>query len=145
METASHTLARPRMLTLRLQLVAAAIVLPYAARIAGSLLFGSAWLTSFVGVISWQFMIWIPIFNAFWWGPILLGTFLYRNPKSAALAAALGFVVPALFYMFDDLSGDPQTALSVLVIAVLSMPFALLGVLSGWFYDRQVGRKAMRS
>lgn len=120
----------------RALVVVVGVLLPYAARLPGLLTRGPDWLWSYFvsGVGATLFFGGL---NAITWGSVLAASFSYRNPRAVWFPAVMGFSLPAYLHASVDLSSDPQAAIALVLIPLLSLPPIFIGWLVGRWYDRK--------
>jgi hypothetical protein len=128
------------MKTARIAIVVFGILLPYFARIPGTLIKGAAWFTSYLGN-GLGAIAFFGAFNAVCWASILGASFTYRHPSSVWFPAVLGFAFPAVAHAFLDLSSSSTAAIALVFIPIFSLPFVLVGWLVGLWFDRRLSRK----
>jgi hypothetical protein len=118
----------------RVAVVAVGILLPYAARLPGTLTRGPDWLWSYFGGGLGATLFFAGL-NAICWGSVLAASFSYRNPRSVWFPAVLGFSLPFYLHASVDLSSDPQAAIALVLIPLLSLPLIFVGWLVGRWFD----------
>ena len=127
----------------RIAVALVGIALPYLARIPGTAARGPEWLTSYFGSGLGAF-VFLAGFNAINWGAILLGTLVLRSIPAVAVAAAVGFALPAYGHATLDLASDAQAAVGLILIPIGSLPLVALGSLLGlgvdWARRQRSGR-----
>jgi len=118
----------------RIAILIIGLLLPYAARIPGTFVHGSDWLTSYFG----DNLMAIPLlegFNAIAIGAILLATLTYRVKYSAWFPALFGFAYLAYMHSRLDLASDAQAPVALVFIPILALPCTLAGWVPGFIFD----------
>ncbi len=126
----------PRMSKARLLIVLVGVVLPYAARIPGMITQGLGWFTSYWN--GWHAFLFFGLFNAVCWGSILLATLTYRDVRSVWYPAVIGFAMPAWWHATLDLSSSSTSAIGLMFIPIMALPYVGVGWLVGLAFDRLV-------
>jgi hypothetical protein len=127
---------RLSMRRVRMVILIFGVLLPYLMRLPGMLFHGPAWLTSYFGNSLLAFLL-INAFQAINWLPLYLGTLALRHPRSAIVAAAIGFALPIYGHATLNLASDAQAAVALFVIPIFSLPLVLIGWITGFFIDRK--------
>lgn len=128
------------MIRARALVITTGVALPYLARLPGVLTRGPDWLWSyFSGGIG--ALLFFGGLNAICWGTVLAASFSFRNPRAVWFPAVFGFSLPVYFHSSVDLSSDPQAAIALVQIPLLSLPLVFLGWLVGGWFDRKTIQK----
>jgi|SRR5688572_2201559 len=118
------------------------ILLPYLARIPGTVTRGPEWLGSFFGgqglVNAILVVLFLGAFNGLVWGSVVLFSFLYRHPLSLWISAVISFPFPLYAYARIDLASDAQAGIGLIFIPICSMVFVALGGAVAFAIDRLV-------
>lgn len=124
----------------RITIVILGILLPYLARIPGSILHGKYWLVQYISGGLAGFLI-LGGFNAICWGNILAFTFAYRRAYSIWFPVIVGFAYPIYGHYSLDIASDGQAAIALIVIPIRSVPLVILGGLIGLVFDVIIDKK----
>ncbi|GLK89290.1 hypothetical protein [Pseudomonas turukhanskensis] len=117
----------------RLTVFFVGLLLPYAARLPG----GVVWLTAYTnaGVGGWLLL---NAFNAIAWGSILAISFLYRRPAYLLAPSLPGFGYLAWAHYTLDLAADAQASLGIIFIPIHALLPILVGGGVGYVLDRRL-------
>jgi hypothetical protein len=125
------------MRTARWIIIIVGIFLPYIARIPGTFEHGDRWLTSYLDTGLAGFLL-IGLFNAIWWGAVLLAIRNFKSPKLALWPALLGAILPFCGHATLDLASDAQAGILLVIIPFFGLPGVVLGYwISRWQEKRQ--------
>ena len=117
---------RRKMSRARVAIAAIGILLPYLARIPGTLSRGSSWLTSYAGGGIGGLLL-LGGFNAITWGTLIGLSYLVRKPSPLIVPSAAGFGFLAYAHAHLDLASDAQAAVALVFIPIYGLPFVLFG------------------
>lgn len=126
MGTHRKTSQSPNMSHARVSIAVTGVLIPYLARVPGTLSHGSSWFTSYLDGGVGGFLL-LGAFNAIAWGSLVALSYFLRKPSPLIVPSVAAFAFLAFAHSQLDLASDAQAAVALVFIPIYALPVVLLG------------------